>query len=482
MIKLVLNKKGQYCRKLIGAGRPHPINEDKLILELRSQLGISIEEIINMVNYAKQEAMEEHQQEANEEVKLDDIIKESKVFTKFFIVFNRITKSSTVYYDNDTKGQDYVCTLKDFTAETIEDYLSVYQRDMLRNLGDTLKPYINPKKTVSDRDMLDYCVNVLTPKTTLVLKEIDEDPHPVVVEGCDKFALRTIPFKHKDATLGDLNPFLKDFLLRVSRYEHLCAVLWTNFIGIKTPYVIYLEGPGGDGKSGFVDMLRNLVEGSFATFDMEKFNGFNMFNKSLLVLNENNSTHIMQNQIVKAVSGGDNMKIEGKGRDSFSGVIRGQIIIVSNHQPKIQGLDNETRRLCYYTVTKPLIDKDALLMPDRYKKELGATPNEFLNFCRQCYDKYKTIDGGVADPDNYADILTSLRDQEVAETNDKIILKLSEFFEFMPQEKILTVEIIKYIKEIDKNNKYAVSNFETCLYVDFGVKKEGKYYLGIGRK
>ncbi len=482
MFELMINKRGEYCKKLLGAGRPKVMDDDSAIYEIKTMYKVSWEEAAVLLQQAKENAQNKYQQSASDEISIDNLIKEAKIFDKFLIVKNIVTGSAAVYYDKDTNGRDFVSTLVDFDAETIENYLSLNQRGLLTKICEFLKPVLNPKKTISNKDMLDACINVLNPKDTLPVLEISVDPHPASVEGTEVFSVLTIPFTPKIAALGDLNPFLAEFLGRVSSHEHLCAVLWTNLIGLKTPYVIYLQGSGGDGKSGFIEMLKILVRGSYSSFDMERFNGYNMYNKSLLVLNENNSINIMQNRIVKEVSGGDNMKIEGKGKNAFTGSIRGQIIIISNNQPKIQGVENEKRRLRYHTVKSHKLNNSEVLLPDRYIKELTSTPNEFLNYCKQCYLLHKNSQGGVEEPENYQEILESLRDQEVAEINDKILLKMSESFEFDEQGKILTVEVIKYVKDVDKANKFAVSNFETYLEADFGVKKEGKYYKGIRRK
>lgn len=478
MLQLYI-KEGKYFEKREGAGRRHPIDELKILGDIMRHNNCNVNDAAILLADAKKNAIQEKTTKELE-VDIEALIRESKIFDGFVVFKNTLTKSLTVYYEKQDGSRDFVGSLKDFTPIVLEDFFITEQRGKLQELSAILKPAINPKKTISNLAMLEYCIDVLNPKDTLRVYETDESPHPVVVQGCNHLALKYLPFTEQPVTLDNLNPFLKEFLTRVERHKHLCAVLWTNLIGLKTPYVIYLQGRGGDGKSAFVEALSAII-GSSAPFDLEKFNGYLMYNKSILTLHENNSINIMQNAFIKAVSGGDSVKIEGKNRDAFYDSIRGQVIIVSNHQPKIQGFDAETRRLCYYPVKSPDIDKADLWLQDNYRKQLMSTPNEFFNYCRICYEELKTATGAVREPEGYEEVLQSLRDQEIAEINEKIVEKISDYFEFDPAGKVLTVDIIKHVKEIDKNNKFAVSNFETCLWVDFQVSKVGKFYHGIRR-
>jgi hypothetical protein len=479
-MELMISKTGEFCKKGNGSGvgRPTKYNEEKILYEIVLEYQCDPPKARAILEDLKESARNKYNLD---ETSIEDVIKECGIFDDFHIIYNKITNATLVFYEKDN-GKDFVSSLKGFTAETIEEYFLTSQRGKLKEYSDKLKPLMNPKKVISNEDMLTYCINVLNPRDTLKFTETETDFHPVVVEGSEKVSLITIPFKKQGVTIKNLNYYLEEFLLRVKNHEHLCAVLWTNLIGDKTPYVIYLHGPGGDGKSVFIKMLQRLVKGSIANFDMDRFNGYNMYNKSILTLHENSSVNIMQNNIIKKVSGSDPVKIEGKGRDSFDAVIRGQIIIISNAQPYIQGEDNETRRLCYYTVTRPEISKDDILKEDPYLEEIASTPNEFLNYCRQCYEKWKTKTGLIKTPEGYEETLSSLRDQEREQINESIIESFKNYYEFNPDGKILTIELLSYIKEKDKNNKFAVSNFEKYLAADWNIIKEGKYYKGLKKK
>jgi hypothetical protein len=334
-------------------------------------------------------------------------------------------------------------------------------------------------------DVLDVCVNILTPETKIPRINISAEPHPAVVEGCDIPALNTIPYKKKDVTIADLHPLLAEFLGRVDNHENMLANFWTNLIGIKTPSLIYLKGVGNDGKSAFVKMLGN-ISGSVCNYDWsERFNYFNMFGKSLIIMNENKMPNILQHTVLKAITGGDFVQIEAKGKSAFSAEVRGQLIIVANDDLKTLGTPDEARRLRYYQVVPHNLTHDKIMGPDEYLNAISSTQNEFLNYMRVCYEKQKTSNGLVGEPPRHLETIVALRDYKSSEIFGKIIKDLVEItktYEFDPGGECDIFPVLEVVERIDKKNKYAQQNFEALLAADYKVIRNMNKYVGLKKK
>lgn len=466
-----------------GGGRRRAGERNSILLHLTENYGVPFRDaddtykaLLNLSELEKEETLPEQR---------DKAIIEMNPFKNFSVLHNTLTNSFIVYYDDGDKKFP-VCPLSEFDKKQVNTILSQESPEYFNQMTSELQYLINPKDPIkiSVLEVIDFCFNLLKPSSNMKRTKIDSEIHPVVVQGCKVPALKTIPFKEQEVTIDSLHPLLKEFLTRVSNHENMCANLWTNLIGVKTPVLIYLKGIGGDGKSQFVKMLGNLCAGMVCNYDWsERFNYFNMFSKALIVMNENKMPNILQHTVLKSITGGDFVQIEAKGKAAFSAEVRGQLIVVANDNLKVFGTPDEARRLRYYEVSPLTISDDSKINPDEYVKIIGSTPNEFLNYLRICYEKHKTETGAVKQPDNHIETLKSLRDPEIQAKYEEVITALTKGpFTLTPNGSISTIEVIKVVKKIDKNNKYAVENFETLARLDHGIVKNLNVYTGIQKK
>lgn len=481
---------GQLCQGVTKTpGRPKYVSQEKLGNYLMETLKLPIDQLAT----AHAEIMEKFEEALSQEEEIPkttaDILREKitqyNVF-KNFIIYDNTSLNTQFYYYKDETSIEPVCTVRALTAKIVYDVLIQKQRTKTGEMIETLKHYINPKKPydVDGPTVLQTIINQVQPDSHVEIRKIKNEPHPAVLEGCEVPALKIIPFKNQNVTIDQLNPFLKEFLLRVSDHKYFLAHLYTNFIGIKTPCLLYLHGSGNDGKSVFVKMLGG-ISGSVCNYDgSDKFNYFNMFGKSLIIQNENKKPKILQHVVLKAITGGDFVLIEQKKKDAFTGEVRGQLIIVANDPIEVFGTPDESRRLRYFKVSQPNITDEQRLLPDDYLRELSSTQNEFLNYCRQCYEELKTENGMVQVHANHKKTLMRLRPLEEARMFNTIIhelLYVKKTHQIDAEGACDVLEVLDVVKEKDKS-KYAISNFETFLMVDYNIKKEGDQYLGLKRK
>lgn len=474
--------KGKLCFNSTG-GRRKQGDRQAVIMHLNENYRVPLKDVeelyIALINLASLEVEESLSEQRNRAISL------LNPFKHFSILHNTISDSYIVYYE-DSKKKIPICPVHEFDKKQVHRVLEVENPKFMAQIISDLQYLINPKDPdkVSALDALEVCFNTLQPGITLHRTRVNSEIHPVVVQGCKVPSLKIIPFKEQEVTIDSLHPLLKEFLTRVSNHENMCANLWTNLIGIKTPVLIYLKGIGGDGKSQFVRMLGNLCTGMVCNYDWsERFNYFNMYGKALIIMNENKMPNILQHTVLKSITGGDFVQIEAKGKAAFSAEVRGQLIVVANDNLKVFGTPDEARRLRYYEVSPLTISDDSKINPDEYVKIIGSTPNEFLNYLRVCYEKHKTETGAVKQPDNHIETLKSLRDPEIQAKYEEVITALTKGpFTLTPNGSISTIEVIKVVKKIDKNNKYAVENFETLARLDHGIVKNLNVYTGIQKK
>ena len=483
----LMKKDGKYYKKHIGAGRHQELTDQKLITLLMTA-GFSIEDAMNRMVKAKEQAIDYSEiNSKNSEEAYDistlkiDVIKKHNIFKNFLIVKNEVSQSSVVYYRNDTNTTS-VCSAAAFDSRFAKNILEEFELDVLNDFHSELSRLIDPKDwtRVSIFQSLDVCLNIGRDIKTI---STTFDPHPACVQGIDKFSLTIIPYSQKDITFVALNPYLQDFLRRTEHHTYLCAILWSHFIGNLLPYVIYLRGDGGDGKTSFINMLGKLAR-SYANFDGgDRFNYFNMFGKSIIGLNENESSKLMQNRVVKSISGGNSVQIEGKGKNSYSGQVRGLIIIDSNYDLELLGRQDEKRRLRYFRIT--VIDKTLnpiTISQDTFIELLGQTPNEFLNYCRVCYEKLNIPGSGglIQDTPNHDQIFTELTDSLQEH-------KFAEFYKHNIEKthilegKCESVNILLALEKKFPKDPYVQRNFKKYLETHYKIKPSGKYFIGLSK-
>ena len=476
MIELVLNAKGQFCKKPEGPGRPWPIEENAVIIDILTETGCSFQEAKEKLELSKQAALSKSKE--NQADAMRDLIVQIDPFKHLKIIES--TKSVVVWEkDNKIEILGSVDVLKGSKLINLMVLLEPELETELMNLA----PFLNAKNPglVSLEDILQVCVNTLKPRSQLPrIKTDDEDIHPAVVEGLETPSLRKIPYKEQKVGFTNLNKYLQDFLTRVDNHKHLCAVLWGQFIGKKWPYICYLYGKEGrEGKTSFINMLGNLTKSYGTLVDEGRFALFPLYGKSIIMVPENDKSRLVSNKIVKAITGGALLSIEEKGRTGFSGMIRGTLIVDANVPLKITGRSFETERLLYFNILPNSTPKNKRLSPDVYTKEMGSTPNEFLNYCRQCYEELVTDGGMLSEPSNHHQIMESLSDYVEEYEYEQLIKKLN--MEFIPDQSYSKAKLISEAKEKSVKRDFYVTSFMHYLEKN-GVKEEGKLLHGVCKK
>lgn len=410
---------------------------------------------------------------------------ELDIFHNFKIINNKETKELLVYLKTNNSFE-LLCQPGEVTAEFLTKECKNRNLDTLDKLYEVFEKFTGGKVQATYDTVVKLVLNYTNVNRLFETIEVNTEPLPAVIEGVDKFALHTIPYKKEEVTIDSFGVDLKDFLTRVNNHEYLCAILWAHFVGHRNEYIVYLQGRGGDGKTAFINFLSNIVgDKAFGTYSRDnQFSNSAMYNKSIINIAENQNPHLLQDKPLKALTGGNKVSIEFKGRDAFQGYLVGLPISDSNEPLRIKGKKAETRRLRHFKVEPLDIDFEnevsGAIVTRRFTKDM----NTFLNYSRQCFEKLSNKSGRIKDIPNMDKDFEAMLDPEFLARWDKFFETHKDSLDFDPSKKIEVVKITSLVMDYRKDNKFATSEFDDYLDIIKKVKKDptNKYYLGLGNK
>ena len=222
---------------------------------------------------------------------------------------------------------------------------------------------------------------------------------------------------------GKCPDFLK-FLARVtgnnkSLMKYLQRVVGYCLTGMATEQCLFfLHGKGANGKSTFLNVLRELVgtdyaaqtppetlmakRNSGATNDIARLNGLR-----IVVANEvEDSTHLAES-LVKQLTGGDAVSARFLHHEFFEFTPKFKLFIAGNHKPVIRGRDEGIWRriqLVPFEVTIPIADRDAQL-----QQKLRAEASGILNWAIAGCKEWRRM--GLVPPQVVVDAVKAYRDE-----------------------------------------------------------------------
>jgi hypothetical protein len=228
-------------------------------------------------------------------------------------------------------------------------------------------------------------------------------------------------------------------------------------------------------------LRRKIGKDVVASFDSSnQFSNFGMFNKALIVLSENNNPRVLQKAEVKQLTGDSIVSIEQKGKDRFTGTLSGLLMIDSNVLPEIDGDSYELRRLRLFKF-EPLKATE-FYSKEMYENYLGQNFNDFINYCRICYEKIGQNWTVLPSPNQQAQF-KSLQDKAQLVMNQELWAKIIRSGDFVldPNSEIdeslfyKSLQSMTNLKEFKKN--YGLSNFLKYLKNEHSIKAEhGRIY------
>lgn len=465
------------------------VEQNKIIAEIIGA-GVDYEQVPDALNnlavMCKPKPSKEDQAAVNAEL-VQEILNERDLISDF--------KAVTIQDDLFTYVFDgYRATLVQVGFPTTQRWVEIllqYKNKDIINLKNRLAPYINPKSpyrvTPEDTAMLVAAGLDFSLRSDLKCA-LPKDIKPITLSTNDEISRFKLEYTEiPDISFESLNPYMMEFLSRVSDHKHLCALLWVVVNGHKTPYMVYLHGLGGEGKSSFLNAISSHVRNVGSFTDFNQFSYYNMYGKAMLILSENTDCYLLQNRAIKSFTGNSRVPCEEKNKAvTFTANLSGTLFVDSNNMLKLKGHDFEHRRLRLFRVARPPKNTPQL-DAEAYTDLLSEKFNEFINYCRVCFEEVGSKTGWLVPASarqegDYA----KLTDKQFIYSSELILHKLMKEadIEFGSKKDSIPSSLFwgVYYRLSESKDKYLADNIKDYLYLHRDVSEVDDVFIGFRKK
>jgi len=245
-----------------------------------------------------------------------------------------------------------------------------------------------------------------------------------------RFSWEPDDFAFKKFDMGTVSagplPTWNEFLGRLDYPEVFCAWVWSLFEPTNNVrQIMWLTGGGNDGKSSVQKAIERMfgeqhVMSMTAESANDKWAANSAYGKSLITIADCHNPHLLRNNFVKQLTGGDTTSIEGKGVNAFRGKLYAKLFVTSNPKPVINPESAaETSRLITLAVTAlPDAKKDA-----GFEDRLVSEQSAFLHKCQIEFAKI------ISKGNNKLELPAGLIDKMLAECASEMFYVLQDFVE-----------------------------------------------------
>jgi putative DNA primase/helicase len=153
----------------------------------------------------------------------------------------------------------------------------------------------------------------------------------------------------------------------------------------------FVWGPGGNGKSVFVDALMAILDEYAATAPMDTFASSRgdkhptdlagLMGARLVTATETQAGRSWDEQRIKAITGGDRMRARFMRQDFVEFTPRFKLILVGNHEPQIENVDEAMRRRIHIVPFTYRPPKPDLQLPEKLEAEYPQILRWMIDGC-----------------------------------------------------------------------------------------------------
>lgn len=280
-------------------------------------------------------------------------------------------------------------------------------------------------------------------------------------------------FIDMDETKGDVHPAWDEFLDRIpsETTPYFLAWIWSIFAkDDSTRLVCWFHGDGNDGKSFIYKAISEYlgflaVEETIWNPD-NKFTLSKMVGKKLVYVPDNKSPKLIENQLIKNVSGGDRVTVEKKNRDPFSAVMQGKIMVGSNCAPEISEDAASTSRLMYIKLAPAVTEIVNATAPHIWQKNLISEVPVILKKAKSFYDK-------LTNGRQILKLPKEMTEQVLAHTGDDFTFQIRDFLSShyeitnKDQDRVKMSELTVQFKVYVSENGFASSTQQNAAWERF---------------
>jgi hypothetical protein len=470
-----------------GNGRK-PLSQDDVMVLLQGR-GVSFKERAAMVELLEAEAQSSYQPEASFEeylVARKEILEQS-IYHKHLKTIK--DESGIKAYITAKDGWRCLGLAKELDAKyLLKEFTEKYGTNIreLTSLINEIIPQTKSKRVVKHEEVAEmYLEDIMPSEEKWVLKTMISPPAPLLLKGDNRPAFGYLDYERKENP--KLNKYMEEFLSRMHNHEYFCAYIFCTFLGIEIQQLLYMYGEGQNGKSSFTKVLGNKTRSVAAYSSKSKHDFVHLEGKAFIVIPESDGGHVLRNSDIKKITGKDMITIDPKFKQAYSGRIQGTILIDSNNLPYIVGERSETRRMRVFEM-KPVTTKETI-DANVYLEYMGEDFNDFVNYCRVCYEKLKQPDGVlIQDPPDLEEQMESLIDPDMVTSYDKMLKTLRTRWkvEVISSLQIPATELREYINNAANmlhgkfEDKYFSKNFIKYLKCKKLISEDKGTILGMG--
>jgi len=232
-------------------------------------------------------------------------------------------------------------------------------------------------------------------------EKLTEIPKAFAFADYDGLSFRRLDFIPTEANMWqDRHPWADEHLVskfpildlfrRSSQPEALAA--WLGGLFYQDSYqqqYVYLHGPGGCGKSSLLKLLKHVIGDAYHADSLDncssRFWTMPFIGKRLVAFPDTNYSKFTATGTIKAITGGDDVRIEIKGGATFCVPLEARFIFVSNRAPELVD-DEATRRRAIIVEAKGLDNHRTVAYEQRIME-----PAQVQFFVEMVMEYYRTL-------------------------------------------------------------------------------------------
>ena len=266
---------------------------------------------------------------------------------------------------------------------------------------------------------------------------------------------------------------------------------------------LWLYGDGRNSKGSFARVLKKVFGRAFRSEtppnDGDRFWTSGLVNVRLATFFDCNKVGFPRTGLFKSLTGGDPIRIERKGKDSYTAELETKFLFLSNDKPMLSGQLADTRRAIYCEFAETDIDPDPL-----YEDKLWREREQFFRYCYRRYERQveqKNLALIPTDPEQMDVLIQDIETEysaiveqfflvgdqvESHLTGEGLLIALEAIGKSKSDKKFGNNLWIKDLKKYFQRNGVSVirpriGDKRPTIYLNLGLKMDAQFYFGTAR-
>lgn len=274
-------------------------------------------------------------------------------------------------------------------------------------------------------------------------------------------------------------PLFKEILSRCSNADALAAFIWSIFeLNSDRQQYVWLTGDGQNGKGVLGRFISKLLGSAYCSEISngieDKHFGSNFIDKRLVHYPDNNDRNLTTTSSFKILTGGDDMKLNPKGRPAFTARLNLKVLIFSNKDPNISSQQSDMRRIIYCKLGPIKAEPYS-----QYENELWQERAAILGYCKSKYEELTVNHSSIKTQKSHAQLIAENNEEEFQ-------ILFDELFIVDPSYTITVSNFHNLLMESERIKNYQYREFKEWVLRKNGISKNEstrpRKIIGLGDK